>query len=278
MALPAGFTFSQASLQDYSDCPRRFQLRYVLGVRWPAAQDGAATQERAEWEKKALQGAAFHRLVHQHTVGIPQNILADSITDPELRVWWQSYLHTPPPNLPAEVRRSEVRLSVPLDGYRLMARYDLLAVAPGQRAIIVDWKTSRLRAKRATLENRWQTRVYRYVLVEAGAQLNERTALTPAQVELIYWFTNFPQRIERLPYDDRQYRVDQTTLQSAIAGISARDQEQWTLTGDLEHCRYCTYRTLCEREPVDAPEPDWEPQEEPEDWEIDLEQVGEIAF
>ena len=60
--------------------------------------------------------------------------------------------------------------------------------------------------------------------------------------------------------------------------IAARDQETWTLTSDLKHCRYCTYRTLCEQDTVEAPEPDWEPQEEPEDWEIDLDQVGEIAF
>jgi hypothetical protein len=56
----------------------------------------------------------------------------------------------------------------------------------------------------------------------------------------------------------------------------------WSLTDDVKHCRYCTYQTLCERDQqasaVDAPEPDWEPQEEPEDWEIDLEQIGEIAF
>ena len=282
MALPAGFTFSQACLQDYSDCPRRFQLRYVLGVRWPAALDGAAANERAEWEKKALQGAAFHRLVHQHTIGIPEKTLAQSITDPDLRGWWQAYLDTPPPNLPTEVRRSEVRLSVPLDGYRLVARYDLLAIAPGQRAIIVDWKTSRLRTKRETLETRWQTRVYRYVLVQAGAELNEVSALTPAQIELIYWFTNFPQQIERLPYDDSQYIDDQAALQTAISEISARDQELWSLTDDLKRCRYCTYQTLCERggqmSEEEAPEQDWEPQEEPEDWEIDLEQVGEIAF
>ena len=27
--LPVNFTFSQSSLQDYTDCPRRFQLRYI---------------------------------------------------------------------------------------------------------------------------------------------------------------------------------------------------------------------------------------------------------
>lgn len=30
MNLPGSFHFTQSSLQDYLDCPRRFQLRYVL--------------------------------------------------------------------------------------------------------------------------------------------------------------------------------------------------------------------------------------------------------
>jgi len=274
MALPAGFTFSQASLQDYSDCPRRFQLRYVLGVRWPAAP----APQASEWEKRAQQGAAFHRLVHQHTVGIPHSALTESIADPDLRAWWQAYLDTPPPNLPVEVRRSEVRLSVPMDKHRLMARYDLLAIAPGHRAVIVDWKTSQRRPLSSQLETRWQTRVYRYVLTEAGRELNGGMDLVPERVELVYWFTNYPQQTERLPYDESQYAGDRAALLSAIAEIAAQEQDTWTLTQDLKHCRYCTYRTLCEQGLVETPEPDWEPPEEPEDWEVDLDRIGEIAF
>jgi CRISPR/Cas system-associated exonuclease Cas4 (RecB family) len=273
MGLPVGFTFSQASLQDYDDCPRRFQLRYVLDVRWPSADAQAS-----EWEKRAQQGAAFHRLVHQHVVGLPEATLIQTISDPELRKWWRAYLDAPPPGLPAQVRRSEVRLSVPLNGYKLMARYDLLALTPGQRMTIVDWKTSRRRTGREALKARWQTRVYRYVLVEGAAELNRGVALTPSQVELIYWFTNYPQQPERLPYDTRQHAADRDALQAAVAEIVAQDQQEWTLTQDLTRCRYCTYRTLCERKIVEAPEPEWEPAEGPEDWEIDLDQVGEVAF
>lgn len=277
MALPTGLAFSQASLQDYSDCPRRFQLRYVLGRRWPPVE--AST---SGWEKRAQQGAAFHRLVHQHTVGIPEQALTEAISDPDLHRWWQAYLHTPPPDLPTEVRRSEIRLSTPLNNYRLVARYDLLAITPGRRAVIVDWKTSQRRTARDTLIGRWQTRVYRYVLAQAGDELNERNPLSPAQIELVYWFTNYPQQSERLPYDDSQYADDQAALLTIVKEIAARDQQEWTLTDDVKRCRYCTYQTLCERDQqasaVDVPEPDWEPQEEPEDWEIDLEQIGEVAF
>ncbi|MCP4541151.1 MAG: PD-(D/E)XK nuclease family protein, partial [Chloroflexi bacterium] len=66
MTLPADFQFSQASLQDYVDCPRRFQLRYVLRVAWPAPE----AEPVLENERYLQQGAAFHRLVHQHALGL----------------------------------------------------------------------------------------------------------------------------------------------------------------------------------------------------------------
>jgi CRISPR/Cas system-associated exonuclease Cas4 (RecB family) len=277
MSLPATFTFSQASLQDYADCPRRFQLRYVLDVRWPAAHD----EPIVEWEARAQLGSAFHRLVHQHTVGIPAQALAMTIETEDLRQWWQAYLSTPPPNLPAAshtVRHSEIRLSTPLAGYRLAARYDLLAVEPGQRAVIVDWKTNEKRPKRAWLEERWQTRVYRYVLVKAGAQLGEGHPLAAGQVELIYWFANFPAQAERFPYDDAQYTEDEWALQATIAEIAAVDETEWRLTDNLKRCRYCTYRTLCDRERVDAEEGEEDENEDLFGFDLDLEQIAEIEF
>ena len=36
--LPAQFAFSQSSLQDYADCPRRFQLRYLDKLIYPAIE------------------------------------------------------------------------------------------------------------------------------------------------------------------------------------------------------------------------------------------------
>jgi len=33
--MDVSFSFAQSSLQDYLDCPRRFQLRYVLNQPWP---------------------------------------------------------------------------------------------------------------------------------------------------------------------------------------------------------------------------------------------------
>ena len=68
MPLPDNFQFSQASLQDFVDCPRRFHLRYLLNVAWPAAE----AEPIEEQERRVQLGLAFHRMVQQQLVGIPE--------------------------------------------------------------------------------------------------------------------------------------------------------------------------------------------------------------
>ncbi len=65
--LPAQFAFSQSSLQDYADCPRRFQLRYLDKLIYPAAE----TEPALENEKHLQEGQNFHRLAQQYLLGIP---------------------------------------------------------------------------------------------------------------------------------------------------------------------------------------------------------------
>ena len=89
MSLPEEFVFSQSALQDYIDCPRRFELRYLLDVRWPALETASAL----EHETHMLKGQEFHRLLHQHAVGIPAQTLEATLRDDEIRTWWEQYLH-----------------------------------------------------------------------------------------------------------------------------------------------------------------------------------------
>ena len=59
------------------------------------------------------------------------------------REWWAAYLASPPPDLPGSGSIPSWTLSVPLGAHRLVAKFDLVAIDPGRRAVIVDWKTSR---------------------------------------------------------------------------------------------------------------------------------------
>lgn len=283
MALPLDFQFSQASLQDYVECPRRFQLRHLLRLDWPAPE----AEPAEEHEQHMRDGEAFHRLIQQHRLGIPVEALQpDAEGEPSslLAEWWAGYLAAPPPDLP-EMQIPELSLSVPLGEHRLIAKFDLVAIEPGRKAVIVDWKTSRRRSPASFLAARLQTRVYRYVLAQAGAHLNDGAPVAPEQIRMVYWFAVDPEHPETLLYDSRQRDADGRYLAGLASRIAASGDDDYPKTDDVRRCRFCPYRSLCDRgieagqlsedgaEDVDEPEPEF-------DWErgLDFEQIAEIAF
>lgn len=292
MPLSPEFTFTQASLQDFVECRRRFQLRWLLALSWPAVE----AEPLGEYEAHVRDGEAFHRLIHQHQLGLgPERLAAmviaaedvgqaqDYAPTGQLATWWENYLAAGPADLPAQ-RHPEITLSAPLGAYRLLAKYDLIAIDPGRYAEIVDWKTGARRTPRAALAARLQTRVYRYVLAEAGAHLNGDQPIPPGHIAMRYWFANFPDQPERLVYDATQHAADRTYLADLAAEIAQAGEDDFPLTGDVKRCRFCPYRSLCGRG-VEAglmseEELDAAPMEMEADWatEFDFEQIGEIAF
>lgn len=249
--LPDGFIFSQGSLQDYADCPRRFQLRYVEGQPWPAVQ----TEPLLERERHARRGDRFHRLVHRHQIGIEPEELAESVADdPDLAQWWQAYLAYTELHALSGRRLPEHMLVTDLDGHRLQAKYDLLVVNPSGAVTIFDWKTYARVPTRAWLENRLQTRVYRYVLARAG--IGPGTApLSPEQIRMIYWLPTHPAEPVTFTYSQPEFAQDEAALAALLAEIDAKLSSGssgaipaiWPLTSDETRCQFCEYRSLCDR-------------------------------
>ena len=287
MTLSPTFQFSQNSLQDYADCPRRFQLRYLLRQPWPAVQ----SEPLAQFERLMELGRRFHQLAQRHSLGFPETELSRTINDDTLRRWWRNFLESPPRDLPIATRRPEVTLTTPIGGYRLMARYDLVAIEPGHRAVVIDWKTNQKRPDSTTLATRLQTSVYRYVLVHAGTALNGGAPLTPEQITMVYWFAEHPAQPEMLPYDASQYATDAARLADLIGEIAAvrpsahdkaratGDETEWPLTLDERHCRFCTYRSLCGRGVAAGPLAEFDADQAMEiDLEFDFEEIEEIGY
>ena len=273
MLLPPTFQFSQASFQDYVDCARRFQLRYVLMQPWPAL----LVQPAADAEAHLQRGADFHRLVHQHAQGLSAEVLEATIADDTLARWWYTYLHHPP-DLPDGVVTSELQGSAPLAGYRVSARFDRLVLGQDGSAVIVDWKTSPRRPSRDVLGRRLQSRVYPWLLVRVGAAMRPSRPIAAGEVEMIYWFADQQGSVERFAYSAEQLVADQEYLAGLVDEITARSESVWPLTLDERRCRFCNYRSLCERGVTAGLlrelDEDWELPE----LEINLEQVAEIAF
>ncbi len=240
--LPDTFQFTQSSLQDDQDCARRFQLRYVERLAWPAVR----AEPLIEHEQHLERGTVFHRLVERHQVGLDPARLGAALTDDTLRAWWDAYLRFDVLHKLDGRRHAEVTLATSLAGSRLAATYDLLVVQPEQ-VTIFDWKTYTRAPRREWFAARLQTRVYPFVLLRAGAPLFGGP-LRAAQIRMVYWIAGAPDRPVIFDYSDEQAARDEHDLAEQIAAIRARPPDTiWPLTTDETHCRFCEYRSLCER-------------------------------
>lgn len=273
-------TLSQSSLQDYNDCPRRFELRYLQQLAYPAIE----TEPALENEKHLKEGEYFHRLAQQHFIGIPAEQVSKLANTDNLQRWWDNFTNaTDLPSLTSSPKgkdlsglKTEITLSAPLGKFRLVAKYDLIAFG-GEKIYIYDWKTYRKRPKNEWLAVRWQTRVYRALLVQAGAHLNNGKSIQPEQIEMIYWFPDFPNDPARFDYTADQFKRDWDALTKLADEITTASS--FPKTDEVSKCSYCPYRSYCNRGIRAGDALDTELETEAEElFDINFEQIGEIEF
>jgi hypothetical protein len=262
--------FSATSLQDYVDCPRRFQLRYLLELPWPALETDAPD----ELEQRAQRGRDLHRLIHQHLAGLSVAPPPTAPPDSPLPAWWRSF-QAFAAGWPTWRVVPEVLVSVPLAGQRVAVRYDALAWAmrpdeAGPACVILEWKTHRRPPPRAWLSARVQSRLYPLALLLTGwPSPTCGQPVTAADLEMWYWLAGPPAHVERFAYSPAQQQADRAYLEALITQIAQRaagsvtaggDADRWELTGRQQLCAMCVYRSLCERDAAalmpDLPEAD----------------------
>ena len=288
MAIADDLALSQASLQDYVECPYRFRLRYLDRLEWPSVE----AEPAGRYERLRRDGAEFHRMVHQYLLGVPAErlrSLAEHRSEPGggdgLPDWWRSFCEHRPADLPGE-HYPEVTLAAEVAGRRLAAKYDLIVVQEGG-AVILDWKTAGRRPRDMTVEGRLQTRVYPYLLAVAGGVLNGGVPIAPERIEMRYWYAAFPNEPTVIPYDRDRFDADGAYLTGLLQEISERPADGFERTEDRDRCKLCTYRSLCGRGDV-AGEMDPEADAE-QDFSLpvdagdealgfDYAEVGEVSF
>ncbi len=257
--LDPSFKFSQHSLSEYVECPRRFYLHYVARLAWPTVERNPLDLPPLDYQRYLQRGLELHRRIQRHWLGVPAPAVpapADGPTDEELALWWDRFRRTDFGDLPPR-REPELGLCAPVGDHLLYARFDLLAHGGGAldprdpRAVIVDWKTLR-GAQRWTARRfaeRIQTRVYLYVLAAAGAPLNGGQPFAPERCSMRYWLANYPERpwVE-VPYSTADYRRDEAWLLGLIGQACRGESEDDYARGDGgRRCACCTYLTLCQR-------------------------------
>jgi CRISPR/Cas system-associated exonuclease Cas4 (RecB family) len=212
--------------------------------------------------------------VQQYWLGLPADKLARSAETAGLKDWWEDFLNYDFKVADCKIY-PELVLSMQMGKHRLIAKYDLVAVGP-DKIYIFDWKTNQKRPREEAMAGDYQTRVYRSLMVNAGGYLmNSRDAVQPELVEMVYWFVNFPNQPIRLPYTTAQSERDAQHLSHLIAHIES--EESFPLTADENKCKFCLYRSYCDRG-ISAPELDDENLLQTDMPTLDLEQVSEIEY
>ncbi len=248
-------TLSQGSLQDFVDCRRRFYLRYVLRLAWPAIE----SEPILEQERYMQQGVRFHKMVQQYLVGINHDKLAAQIHEPDLQRWWNHFLSSlniPPLNNLKNASgqcHPELSLSAPIGDARLGAKCDLVWIGSGSEVVIYDWKTSRHRPTRVWLAERLQTHVYPYLLARSAQQLNQVSSnhtgkpFHPEQIKMLYWFADFPEQPEIFTYTTEKFLADERYLTGLMDEIQDLGDSEFEMTIHEDRCKFCVYRSLCSR-------------------------------
>jgi RecB family exonuclease len=282
MNLPGDFQLSQSSLQDFTDCRRRFLLRHIWRLSWPAIE----TEPILEHERYLQQGTAFHRLAQQFFLGIPADRLVATIQDPQLMEWWGNFK-----KFAGELEEfqkasgwkmhPETSIAATLGNVRIVAKYDLVAATPQGKLLIYDWKTTHAQPRRQRLGKRLQTRVYPFLLARAGHHLNNHLPVQPEQVEMTYWFANHPEHSVSFTYSAAAYKADEDYLSGMIETIQRLGESEFHITSDERRCAFCTYRSLCNRgiSAGSLSDRQYEVDDEAEEEiNLDFEQIAEIEF
>ena len=240
-AIVPPFAFSQSSLRDFDRCPRLFLLRYVEGLEWPA------TAASRRWELNLRTRRRFHRLLHQQYVGVDVDAtIAAEPADSPIPAWWEAFQHYPPA-LPDGETYPEVSLSAPIGAHRLVARFDLLTVAPPEHAVITDWKTGRLPASPHELRDQWQTIVYQYLLAVAGAPFFAGAPPLPESITMVYWFADYAASPLIMEYDRQHHEEASRRLSEKIAEIARLPASEFLSCDDERICNYCAFQSYCKR-------------------------------
>lgn len=235
---------SQSNLQDFKECPRRFQLKEIDNISWPAAY----LEPLSQLEQATDLGNKFHQLCLQYFTGIDPDSLIQNISDPELKFMWENFISFAK-DLQELNRFAEIILSTPFLSHQLIAKYDLVLKTSEGKFVIYDWKTSTKKPSRTLLSQRFQTFLYPLIFVKAGNSIFKSNQPFPGDISMNYWYPMTSDPEEIFPYSENLYSENLNQLTNLISEIDhlVDSGYPFPLTDDQNLCLKCVYRSLCER-------------------------------
>lgn len=247
---------SQQHLNTLETCPRKFEYLYLDGLNLPLDPD---KQERIKF------GNQFHLLMQQQELGLdisPILTISQDLADcfqalqksvPDLLLETNQLTNKVSNSISQSsvFRQAEYNLNLSYQNYIITVIYDLL-ITDHQYAHIYDWKTYPLPEKSNKIIENWQTRLYLFVLAEAGGYVPENITMT-------YWFikSNQSQKAEHLQitYDQIQHEKNRQDLENLLEKLTDYLKQQQTkqkpfpqVNVNLGICSLCQFLNRCQNQ------------------------------
>lgn len=229
---------AQGQLNLLTICPRKFQHTVL---------DQFNTPTSPEQQDHINRGNRFHLLMQQHELGLSRG-LSSNREEQQLQQSVVDLVQAAPDLFAsANLRQSEHRRTLELEGYAIATIYDLLILRDTE-AQIIDWKTYPRPQKAARLAKNWQTRLYLFVLAET-------IDYTPEEVSMTYWFVEPGKTPESLRF---QYNatLHQQTQQDLVQILEQLTEwlKSYDAGGSLPqvdeskgYCQICPFAVRCHR-------------------------------
>lgn len=226
---------NQAQISDYARCERLYYLKHVEHRQWPYIPIANPFAEK---------GNAFHELVQRHILGIPDEILLNSVADNNTKKLFEIFLAADPLR-GYDIVIPECNITAVIDSVLIECKYDVLA-AKDDRITIFDWKTTKKSVKASDCRKTPQTRLYCLLAETAAEKFTESgSEIFPSGVQMIYWFPEHPDKPVILPYNEELHEQDLAWLKMTKFSLSSSDKTDYPKQDNMEKCADCLYCTYC---------------------------------
>lgn len=265
--------FSAIKIQDFLDCARRYELKYVLRQSWPAI----ACEPVLEIEENIKRGNQFHFLLHQFFTGVPKDVLRKSIQDDFLSTWFENslvFLST----LILKTVFSEFHLDCQIGDSKVQGIFDLIFINEKDELGIIDWKTSKYIPKNRTFAKKIQTILYPLIIQESSAEFLGSIEKIPENISMRYWFPAKPDKEIIFSYSQIAHENNIRFITHTIQDINNKQIGDFNLTDDENKCRYCSYRSLCNRGTFPGKIQDATDFDNESELNFDFDQIPDIPF
>lgn len=227
---------TQTQISQYEVCKYSYYLRYVKNLVWPIEPSVS---------QNIRKGDDFHLLVRQLILGFPPDSLIIPGKKADLWRWLEVYCARKPLGKPDMVF-AEKEVSVLYADVLWLGKFDALTVNDDQ-LIIYDWKTGSAIPDQKKYRESPQTKLYRFLARTCASRLigAGMHAIPAENIEMVYWFPEYPDKTVHLPYSEEEYQQDMTWSKTRAREMTSEAESDYPRTANTHHCRYCDYRTFC---------------------------------